>query len=70
MGEQQRLVEEEERGKMAALAEQMSNEAAQRDGEARRRHEAAMANLALDREKQVTLSPLAQAEHAARLYML
>ena len=59
MGEQQRLVEEEERVKMAALAEQMSNEAAQREGVARRRHEAAMARLALDREKQVTFPPFA-----------
>ena len=38
---------------MAALAEQMSNECAQREGEVRRRHEAAMAKLALNREQQV-----------------
>ena len=53
VGEQQRVVEEEERAKMAALADQMTNEAAQREGEVQRRHEAAMARLALDREKQV-----------------
>ncbi len=51
MGERQRVVEEEERAKMAALAEQMSNESAQREGEVRRRHEAAMAKLALNREQ-------------------
>ena len=56
MGERQRVVEEEERAKMAALAEQMSNESAQREGEVRRRHEAAMAKLALNREQQVTTS--------------
>lgn len=56
MGERQRVVEEEERAKMAALAEQMSNESAQREGEVRRRHEAAMAKLALNREQQVTNS--------------
>lgn len=54
MGERQRVVEEEERAKMAALAEQMSSESAQREGEVRRRHEAAMAKLALSREQQVT----------------
>ena len=54
MGERQRVVEEGERAKMAALAEQMSNESAQREGEVRRRHEAAMAKLALNREQQVT----------------
>lgn len=60
VGEQQRVVEEEERAKMAVLAEQMSNEEAQREGEVRRRHEAAMAKLALDRERQVSL-PLLKA---------
>ncbi len=54
VGERQRVVEEEERAKMAALAEQMSNESSQREGEVRRRHEAAMAKLALNREQQVT----------------
>ncbi len=54
VGERQRVVEEEERAKMAALAEHMSNESAQREGEVRRRHEAAMAKLALNREQQVT----------------
>ncbi len=53
VGERQRVVEEEERVKMAALAEQMSNESAQREGEVQRRHEAAMAKLALNREQQV-----------------
>ena len=53
VGEQQKVVEEEERAKMAALAEQMSNESAQRQGEIRRRHEAAMAKLTLNREQQV-----------------
>ena len=55
VGEQQRVVEEEERAKMAALAEQMSSESAQREGEVRRRHEAAMAKLALKREQQVAI---------------
>ena len=55
VGERQRVVEEEERAKMAALAEQMSNESAQREGEVRRRHEAAMTKLALKREQQVRL---------------
>ena len=58
VGEQQRVVEEEERAKMAALAEQMSNESAQREGEVRRRHEAAMAKLAVQRERQVAPSSL------------
>ncbi|KAL0019139.1 hypothetical protein WJX79_008487 [Trebouxia sp. C0005] len=53
VGERQRVVEEEERAKMAALAEQMSSESAQREGEVRRRHEAAMAKLALSREQQI-----------------
>lgn len=53
VGEQQRRVEEEERAKMASLAERMANEAAQQEGEACRRHEAAMSNLALQREHQV-----------------
>ena len=57
MGERQRVVEEEERAKMAALAEQMSNESAQREGEVRRRHEAAMAKLAVRREQQVPSYP-------------
>lgn len=54
VGERQRVVEEEERAKMAALAEQMSNESAQREGEVRQRHEAAMAKLAVQREQQVS----------------
>ncbi|KAL3152259.1 hypothetical protein ABBQ32_001336 [Trebouxia sp. C0010 RCD-2024] len=53
VGERQRVVEEEERAKMAALAEQMSNESAQREGEVRQRHEAAMAKLAVQREQQI-----------------
>ena len=53
VGERQRVVEEEERARMAALAEQMRNESAQREGEVRRRHEAAMAKLAVQREQQV-----------------
>ena len=57
MGKRQRVVEEEERAKMAALAEQMSNESAQREGEVWRRHEAAMAKLTLKREQQVTTLP-------------
>lgn len=59
VGERQRVVEEEERGKMAALAEQMSNESAQREGDIQRRHEAAMAKLAVQREQQVVHCPLA-----------
>ena len=55
VGERQRVVEEDERAKMAALAEQMKNESAQREGEVRRRHEAAMAKLAVQRERQVAL---------------
>lgn len=58
VGKQQRVVEEEERAKMAALAEQMSNESAQREGDVRRRHEAAMTKLALNREQQVTHLPV------------
>ena len=58
VGERQRVVEEEERAKMAALAEQMSSESAQREGEVRRRHEAAMAKLAVQRERQVASFPL------------
>lgn len=53
VGQQQRRAEEEERAKMASLAERMANEAAQQEGEVRRRHEAAMAKLALQREQQV-----------------
>ncbi len=67
MGERQRVVEEEERAKMAALAEQMSNESAQREGEVRRRHEAAMAKLALNREQQVT-NPFAAPQPPASHY--
>ena len=40
---------------MAALAEQVANQAAQREGETRRRHEEAMTQLALAREKQAGL---------------
>ena len=58
VGKQQRVAEEEERAKMAALAEQMSNESAQREGDVRRRHEAAMTKLALNREQQVTHLPV------------
>ena len=44
---------------MAALAEQVANQAAQREGETRRRHEEAMSQLALAREKQAGLLVLA-----------
>ena len=53
VGEQQSRVEDEERAKMASLAERMANEAAVQEGQVRRRHEAAMAKLALQREQQV-----------------
>ena len=55
VGSAQQAAEQEERSRMAALAEQVANQAAQREGETRRRHEEAMSQLALAREKQVGL---------------
>lgn len=54
VGQQQRKAEEEERAKMVKMAEHMDNEAAQQEGEVRRRHEVAMTKLALQREEQVS----------------
>lgn len=59
VGSAQQAAEQEERSRMAALAEQVANQAAQREGETRRRHEEAMSQLALAREKQAGLVVLA-----------